>query len=750
MQTPQTTRDKPAAGQALRVAEVVRRYWGFDGLRPLQAEAIEAALAGRDSLVVMPTGGGKSLCYQTPPLVDDSLDIVVSPLISLMKDQVDGLRACGYPAACINSSMGSGERREVEQGLEEGKYRLLFIAPERLISAWFLQFVAKMQVRRFAIDEAHCISHWGHDFRPEYRQLSVLRERFPGASLHAFTATATPRVQKDIAAQLGLRNPAMLVGCFDRPNLVYRILPLIDRQAQIMEVVQRHAGEATIVYCISRKETESMASMLRSAGVKAAFYHAGMDPDDRHRAQEMFSDERLDVVVATVAFGMGIDRSNVRCVVHAAIPKSIEHYQQETGRAGRDGLEAECVLLYSVSDVMRWEGLVRKSAQEADDPEAVVAAQMQLVKQLQRVCTAPECRHKMLSEYFGQAYEPPNCGACDVCLGEVEGLEDATVTAQKILSCVARTGERWGVMHIVDVLQGADTDMIRKCGHFNLSTYGLLKEMAKKELQSMVFQLVDQGLVARSDGERPTLALNDESWAVMRGQREVRLVRPKQAAPAKTKATEQSWEGVDRGLFDHLRDWRRQIARERGSPPFVIFGDNTLMDLARVRPISTDYLAAVRGIGEKRMADFGESLSAAIRDYCEQNKLPTNQGAPAKPVAAFTPALPIRPAVKGQATPKEAAILMFAQGRPVSEVAHTVGRAPTTVMQYLAEYIAQRRPATIDAWVLPATYDRIVAAAASAESGRLKPIHEQLGGEVSYEDIRLVLAHLTALAGGES
>ena len=358
-----------------QVSDVIRRYWGFDALRPLQREAIEAALAGKDSLVVLPTGGGKSLCYQVPPAVDGATDIVVSPLISLMKDQVDGLIESGYPAAAVHSGLSNDERRDVERRAAAGEYRLLFVAPERVLSPWCVQLCRRLNVRRFAIDEAHCISHWGHDFRPEYRQLAALREHFPEASLAAFTATATPRVQGDIAAQLKLRDPARLVGVFDRPNLIYRVMPVDDRDQQIVEVVRRHVGEAVIAYCISRRESEGIAAMLTANGVRAAHYHAGLTPDERHSTQDAFADERLDVVVATVAFGMGIDRSNVRCVLHTAIPKSIEHYQQETGRAGRDGLEAECVLLYSFADVMRWESLFAKSLEKAEQPEEVFRAQ---------------------------------------------------------------------------------------------------------------------------------------------------------------------------------------------------------------------------------------------------------------------------------------------------------------------------------------------------------------------------------------
>ncbi len=593
----------------------------------MQADAIQAALAPRDSLVVLPTGGGKSLCYQVPPAVDGSLDIVISPLISLMKDQVDGLHGCGYPAGCLHSGMSADERRKTEAALEAGELRLLFAAPERLMTPWFTQLAARHAVRRFAIDEAHCISHWGHDFRPEYRQLAILRERFPQATLHAFTATATPRVQDDIVAQLGLRNPARLVGCFDRPNLVYRILPLMDREAQIVDVIGRHRNEATIVYCISRKDTEQLTEMLRRNGVKSAHYHAGLTPEQRHRTQDAFSQERLDVIVATVAFGMGIDRSNVRCVLHAGMPKSIEHYQQETGRAGRDGLEAECVLLYTVGDVMRWESLVRKSAEGAEQPASVIEAGMHLVRQMQRVCNSPACRHKTLSEYFGQAYEKPNCGACDVCLGEVEGLDDGTVVAQKVLSCVARTGERFGVGHIVDVLQAADTAQIRRFSHQLLSTYGLLKSMPKKHLQGIVYQLVDQGLLARTDTEYPTLSLNDASWSVMRGQREVKLLQPKRETVAKTRSNVESWDGVDRGLFDHLRAWRRDIATERGTPPFLVLDDHSLRDLARVRPVDTEHLRGVHGIGAKRLVDLGPPLIETIADYCTRQGLATNQGA---------------------------------------------------------------------------------------------------------------------------
>lgn len=404
------------ADETRRVREVIARYWGFESLRPLQESAIAAALRGRDSLTVLPTGGGKSLCYQVPPLLTNQTDVVVSPLISLMKDQVDGLKTCGYPAAAIHSGMSAQERRDGERDLAASKLRLVFAAPERLLTDGFLAMLGRLNNCRFAIDEAHCISHWGHDFRPEYRRLAELRDRFPKSSIHAFTATATQRVRDDIVHQLRLRDAATLVGNFDRPNLVYRIVQRIDVHAQVLKTIRRHAGEAVIVYCLSRRDTEELAEFLQDKNVSAAAYHAGLAPGVRRSVQDAFAAERLDVVVATVAFGMGIDRSNVRCVAHACIPKSIEHYQQETGRAGRDGLPAECVLFYSASDVFRWESLIEKSAAEADRPAELVAAMSDLLAHIQRFCNTDRCRHRALVEYFGQHYKNPDCQACDVCL----------------------------------------------------------------------------------------------------------------------------------------------------------------------------------------------------------------------------------------------------------------------------------------------------------------------------------------------
>ncbi|MBN1491758.1 MAG: DNA helicase RecQ [Phycisphaerae bacterium] len=611
----------PAVWNLPKILETVRQYWGFDTLRPLQAEAIRAGLEQRDSLVVLPTGGGKSLCYQVPAAMTGKTDVVVSPLIALMKDQVDALRQCGYPAAALHSGLAVSERRQNEREIAAGKCRLVFVAPERLLMNHMLRLLQRLPVRAFAIDEAHCISHWGHDFRPEYRRLAALKEHFPSASVHAYTATATPRVREDIVAQLQLRDPHVLVGTFDRPNLVYRILPRTDAHAQTLDIIRRHAGQAAIVYCLSRRNAEDMADYLRCHTIRAAAYHAGMDAELRRETQDAFAQEKLDVVAATVAFGMGIDRSDVRCVVHATMPKSVEHYQQETGRAGRDGLEAECVLLYSAADAMRWEGLIDKSAADAERGEEVAAAMKQLLRQMRQLCARQQCRHRMLTEYFGQSYPKANCGACDVCLDETDDIPDATITAQKILSCVARVQERFGAQHVIDVLRGADSDRVRQCRHDTLSTYGLMKDVDKKTLTNFVFQLVDQGLLVRSDGEYPLLQLNAASWEIMHGKRRVRLIQPKAGGVKRTRTEKVEWEGVDRGLFESLRALRREIAADRGVPAFVIFGDATLRELARTRPDSLAAFGHVRGVGQRKVADLGERVVQHIIKYCNEQGL---------------------------------------------------------------------------------------------------------------------------------
>lgn len=601
--------------------ETLERWFGFSELRPLQKEAIDAALDGRDALVVLPTGGGKSLCYQLPPLVLGKLTVVVSPLIALMQDQVDGLRLNGVPAAATHSNMDAEGRRELRELTESGALRLLFVAPERLFREDFLDWLGRQEVAAIAIDEAHCISQWGHDFRPEYRRLAELRERFDGVPIHAYTATATPRVREDIRTQLALTDPVELVGTFDRPELTYRVLPRQGLIEQLVEAIGRHRDAATIVYCISRKDTETLSAQLQSRGIEARAYHAGLPAEERTQLSADFRAERLNVVCATVAFGMGIDRSDVRLVVHAAMPKSIEHYQQETGRAGRDGLPSECLLLYSGADAAKWRMIVERSGEESGDL-AATKAQLQLLTHMQRFAGRARCRHRSLSEYFGQDYGETNCAACDVCLNELELVSDGHVTAQKILSAVARTGQRYGASYVIDVLRGSKNEKVRARGHDQIPTFGLLKQLTAMRIGNYIDQLIDDGALVRTDGEYPVLVLNEASAEVLTGGREVELRAPKGGLdqPARRRrrgsasVEERSLTPQELALFDRLRALRREIASSLGVPPYVVFSDATLEEFARNQPRSRAEMLDCKGVGPKKFDSFGARFLAALVD----------------------------------------------------------------------------------------------------------------------------------------
>src|SRR6187401_3807236 len=464
---------------------------------------MDAVLAGRDSTVVLPTGGGKSLCFQAPAVIRDGLAVVVSPLISLMKDQVDTLVGNGVAAACYNSSMPAERKAEVSRGVRDGRYRLLYVAPERLVGDGgdgFLNMLSARPISFIAVDEAHCISQWGHDFRPEYRQLARLRDRWPDVGLHAYTATATARVRRDIVSQLGLRHATELVGSFDRPNLVYRVLARSSLKAQILDVLERHRGQAGIIYCSSRKEVDAIAQWLQDTGWRARPYHAGMADEERHRNQDAFLNEEIDLVVATVAFGMGIDRSDVRFVIHAGAPQSLEHYQQESGRAGRDGLEAECVLIYSAGDFVKWRMMLEQNGE-------LTEARRQLMRDMERYAASVGCRHRHLVRYFGEGWTRTDWGACDSCLGELESVADPVVVARKILSAVARVQQRFGIAHVVNVLRGSDSEMVRSRGHHQLTVFGLMKEMSIDELRGYIDQLMGEDLLRQTDDQFPVLHL---------------------------------------------------------------------------------------------------------------------------------------------------------------------------------------------------------------------------------------------------
>jgi ATP-dependent DNA helicase RecQ len=592
------------------IRDVLRKYWGFDGFLSLQQEAMDCVCAGRDSIVVLPTGGGKSLCFQAPALVLPGLTLVVSPLLALMKDQVDGLLECGIDAVRLDSTMSVGERRDAFDRLREHRLRLLYVSPERLVMEGFLQTVRAAGVASVAIDEAHCVSMWGHDFRPEYRQLRILREALPGVPIGAYTATATEQVRNDIREQLRLLNPAVLVGRFDRPNLAYRVRRRSNIFGQVAAVVKSHPGESGIVYCIRRTDVDTMCTNLSSRGFSVAPYHAGMSDQDRKYSQDAFINEKVDTIVATIAFGMGIDKSNVRYVVHAGMPKSLENYQQESGRAGRDGLEAECFLFFSGADYVTWKGIVEETQQQA--------AEIALTKlsQIYRYCAGVSCRHRALVNYFGQQLESQNCGACDVCLGEIEGVGDALVVGQKILSCILRQGERFGADYTAGVLTGSREDRIISNRHEQLSTYGILADQNRPAVRDWIEQLVDQGYAERV-GEYGVLRVTEKGWRVLKGQEEPLLLEParKKKVLAKPRAFEDSWEGVDEELFAELRKIRRKLATERGLPAYIVFGDAALRDMARRRPATPAEFLRVNGVGETKLAQYGQTMLDAIRQH---------------------------------------------------------------------------------------------------------------------------------------
>ena len=609
----------PQAAVATRDAlAVLKEVFGYPAFRGPQADIISHVLGGGDCLVLMPTGGGKSLCYQIPALLRRGAGIVVSPLIALMQDQVCALLEAGVKAAFLNSTQSSQEAAAVESALLKGECDLVYVAPERLMTSRFLNLVERLQagvgVALFAIDEAHCVSQWGHDFRPEYIQLSMLHERFPAVPRIALTATADPQTRAEIIERLGLADARTFISSFDRPNILYRIVEKANARAQLLGFLRaEHAGDAGIVYCLSRRKVEETAAMLADEGVRALPYHAGMDAQTRAANQARFLREDGIVMVATIAFGMGIDKPDVRFVAHLDLPKSIEGYYQETGRAGRDGEPANAWMTYGLGDVVNHRRMIEQS--EADTQFKRVAGAK--LDALLGLCEATGCRRVRLLDYFGEASEP--CGNCDVCLDPPQ-VWDGTVAAQKALSCVFRTGQRFGAVHLIDVLRGKETDRVEQWGHRELSTFGIGTDIDEKTWRAVFRQLVAQNLLVVDHYSFGSLKLTEASRAVLKGERSVHLrkmAEGKRSSTRKAGSAASSVEALTSGQrerWERLRAWRADTAREHGVPAYVVFHDATLAEIARQSPQTLDALGRISGIGAAKLERYGSALLDLLGD----------------------------------------------------------------------------------------------------------------------------------------
>ena len=595
----------------------LKEYFGFSSFKGNQEAVIRNVLEGKDTFVLMPTGGGKSLCYQLPAMLMDGVAIVISPLIALMKNQVDAMRTFSAESGIahfLNSSLNKTAVAQVRQDVLDGKTKLLYFAPESLTKEDNVAFLRKIKVSFYAIDEAHCISQWGHDFRPDYLALSGLVERFPQCPVAAFTATATPEVERDILSRLGLREPRLVRASFDRPNLFYHVLPKEEPHAQLLSFLGGHAGESGIVYRSTRRKVEETAAFLQKKGVKAEAYHAGLPDAERMRVQEAFRRDECPVVVATVAFGMGIDKPDVRFVAHLDLPKNVEGYYQETGRAGRDGDPAHCLLLYSAADMAQ----LLYFARQAEDEDQRGIAEKHAYAMLE-YAERNQCRRKALLSYFGEDYGEPNCGGCDVCTGEIQE-EDYTIEAQKALSAMVRSGCRFGRVLIMDILMGADNRRIRETGFQNLPTYGVGKDRTRRFWKYLIDALTRQGLAAMEGDEYPYLRVTETGWETLRGApfRALRIVETR-ARRGRTEhgGTPQDMD-VDDTLFQLLRAERRKLAEAAQVPPYVVFHDRALREMAAGKPTSREAMLGIAGVGERKLAQYGDAFLAVIARHLSE------------------------------------------------------------------------------------------------------------------------------------
>ncbi len=710
----------------MNLLPTLKQYFGFESFRPLQEQIILDALAGKDTFALLPTGGGKSLCFQLPALVRPGLTVVVSPLISLMKDQVDAMQASGVAATFLNSTLKAGEGRERLRGLHTGQYRLLYVAPERLMLSGFLDDLKKWNVKLIAIDEAHCISEWGHDFRPEYRQLASLRAHFPDVPMMALTATATERVREDIVNHLKLREPGCYVASFNRPNLTYRVLPKAQPYDQVLTFVRTRPKECGIIYCFSRKSAETLAERLNADGIMARPYHAGLTGDERAKNQEFFLRDQVRVICATIAFGMGINKPNVRYVIHYELPKNIEGYYQETGRAGRDGLPSECVLLFNAGDVMKHLHFIK----EHSDSEQIIEREQ--LHQMVHYAESSECRRVTLLRYFGEEWPEENCGGCDNCLNPRDTF-DGTVAAQKFLSCVYRVREKsgfgFGLNHIIEVLTGADTENVRKWRHHEVSTYGVGKEMKRAEWQAIGRELVRLGYVRQSSEKFTTLELTPEGRSVLTQRQKVTLTKPA-AVPDKTQRRVGDIP-CDEVLFERLRTLRRNIADERDVPAYIILSDVALREMANRYPTTESDFGRISGVGKQKQAEFAVIFLAEIADHLRTN--------PRQIFAdSFTAPPPARKG--GLSDTVRETLRRFRGGQSVPDIARERGFVAGTIYSHLAQAIESGEKLDVNNVVTPEQGRLIEAAFAKVQVGGLSAVKELLGEKVDYGQLRIYCA----------
>ena len=711
---------------------LLKSRFGYDAFRPLQREIMEASLASRDVLAILPTGAGKSLCYQLPALARPGLTLVVSPLIALMKDQVDQLTASGVAATYLNSTLDPAENRRRIEAIQKGEIHLAYLAPERLMSGDFPATLSSWNITALAVDEAHCISEWGHDFRPEYRRLREVRAALPGVPALALTATATPRVREDILNQLQLQNPAVFLASFNRPNLNYLVEPKQDAASRIVSFLRARPEESGILYAQSRKRSEELAATLRNAGIPALCYHAGLDPAERARHQDAFLRDEIRVICATIAFGMGINKPDVRFVLHADLPKNLEAYYQETGRAGRDGLPADCLLLYSRGDVSK----LLRFIDEIPTVEARQHARLQL-EQMADFAERDSCRRAGLMRYFGESWPDEPCGGCDNCLQPRETW-DATLEARKFLSCILRVHQSGsppvGIRHHCDILTGSRSEKILSRQHDQLSTYGIGKDHSAAQWAEIARQLLRQGWIRCEDGPYPVVSVTREGMNLLRSGSPVQLTRL--LAPSTSPAAAPIRAGdieCDAELFALLRNRRKQLADAASVPPYVVFSDVTLRHMARQYPTSPTAFLAIPGVGERKLGEYGPDFIQLISEYLETN--PARSFAPL-PAASPRPA----PAKNTLNSTAQVTLEHFRNGQSVAEIAAARGLAMTTIENHLAQAILLGENIDPRRFYSAAEEAEIRAAFSGYQEEALKPVFEHLEGRFRYGQLRLFRA----------